>query len=134
MTRIVLIAVLLSGCAPSMLAGASTVTAAAVGASALQRSAGGCYATCTNGTTCNPRTGLCERAPCDGLCRPDEHCESTATQSLCLPGPPSDVAAKAPGTQKTIPVLQPPSPNERGVTGGPPQVVPAAEQNPPSHK
>jgi hypothetical protein len=134
MVRIALIALLLPGCATSMLAGATTVTAAAVGASALQRSAGGCYATCTNGTSCNPRTGMCERAPCDGLCRSDEHCESTATQSVCLPGPPSDIAAKAPGTQKAIPVLPQPSANERGVTGGPPEIVPAAEQNPPSHK
>jgi hypothetical protein len=134
MVRLALIAVLLPACAASMVAGASTVTAAAVGASALQRSAGGCYATCTGGTTCNPRTGLCDRAPCDGLCKSDEHCESTATQSVCLPGPPGDVAAKAPGTQKTVPVLSPPSANERGVTGGPPQVTPAAEQNPPSHK
>lgn len=133
MARLILIAALLSGCSASMLAGAGTVTAAAVGASALQRSAGGCYATCTNGTTCNPRTGLCERAPCDGLCRSNEHCESTATQSVCMPGPPGDVAAKAPGSQKTIPVQSPPSPNERGVTGGPPRIVPAAEQNPPSH-
>jgi len=134
MVRLALIAVLLPACAASTVAGASTMTAAAIGTSALQRSAGGCYATCTSGTVCNQRTGLCERAPCDGLCRSDEHCESSATQSLCVPGPPSDVAAKAPGTEKVVPVLPQPSANERGLTGGPPQVVPAAEQNPPSHK
>ena len=134
MVRLALIAVVLPACAASMVAGASTVTAAAVGASALQRSAGGCYATCTSGTACNQRTGLCERAPCDGLCRSDEHCESSATQSVCVRGPPSDVAAKAPGGQKVVPVLAPASANERGVSGGPPQVVPAAEQNPPSQR
>lgn len=130
MVRIALIALLLPGCAASMLAGASTVTAAAVGASVAQRSAGGCYATCTGDTVCNPKNGLCEKSPCSGLCRADEHCESTATESRCEPGAPGDVAATAPGTQKVIPVMPPPPP----VSGGPPQIVPAAEQNPPSHK
>jgi len=117
-----------------MAVGASTMTAAAIGAAALQRSAGGCIATCVGGTICNPRSGLCEKAPCDGSCRPDQHCETSATESWCAPGPPGDVAAKSPGTQKTLPVLQPPPPERSGITGGPPQVVPAAEQNPPSSK
>ena len=98
-----------------------------MGASALQRSAGGCYAVCTNGTTCNPRTGLCEDLPCHGLCRPDEHCEATPTQDRCAPGAPSDVAAKAPGAGKTLPVLPAPPP----ASGGPPEIVPAAEKSPP---
>jgi hypothetical protein len=51
-----------------------------------------------------------------------------ATETRCVPGPPSDVASRAPGTQFTVPVLPPPP----SVTGGPPQIVPAAEQNPPS--
>jgi hypothetical protein len=130
MVRLALIAVLLPACAASMLAGASTVTAAAAGASALQRNAGGCIATCTGETICNPHTGLCERAPCAGLCRADEHCATSATESRCEAGPPGDVAATAPGSQTLIPVLPPPPP----VSGGPPQVIPAAEQNPPSHK
>ena len=106
------------------------MTAAAMGASALQRSAGGCYALCTNGTACNPRTGLCEDVPCRGLCRPDEHCESTPVEDKCAPGAPADVAAKAPGTGKTLPVLPPPA----GVPSGPPQIVPAAEKTPSSGK
>ena len=130
MLRIVL-ALLLSGCAASTLVGASTMTAAAIGSSAMQRKSGGCYAVCTSGTTCNPRTGLCERMPCDGLCTADEHCEVTAIESKCVPGsPPSDVASRAPGTQRTLPVLPAPSP----VEGGPPQVVPAAEKHPPTDK
>ena len=130
MLRIGLIAVVLSGCAASTLVGASTVTAAALGTSALERKAGGCYAMCTGSTMCNPRTGLCEEKPCGGLCSADQHCEVSATKSWCAPGPPGDVAAKAPGSETKIPVLLPPP----GVSGGPPQIVPAAEQNPPSHK
>jgi len=124
MLRSVLAAVLLSGCAASNLAGATTVTAAALGTSALQRKAGGCYAVCANGTTCNPNTGLCERMPCDGLCSAEQHCEVTAIESKCAPGPPSDVVSTAPGKSKTLPILPPPAPLE----GGPPQIVPAAEQ------
>jgi hypothetical protein len=127
MLRGALIALFLSGCAASTLAGASTVTAAAVGTSALQRSAGGCYAMCTNGTACNARTGLCENLPCLGRCGPDEHCETTPTEDRCMPGSPSDVATRAPGTGTTLPVLPPPPP----VSGGPPEIIPAAEKNPP---
>ncbi|MGZ6142210.1 MAG: hypothetical protein ACXWLM_02675 [Myxococcales bacterium] len=130
MVRVALAAMLLSGCAASTMVGASTVTAAALGTSAMQRRSGGCYATCANGTTCNPNTGLCERMPCDGACGRDEHCEVTALESKCAPGPPSDVASRAPGTGKTIPVLEPPPP----VEGGPPRVIPAAEQHPPDGK
>jgi hypothetical protein len=129
MVRIVVVGLLLPACA-SVLAGATTVTAAGLGTSALQRKAGGCYAICTADTTCNPHTGLCEKLPCGGLCGPDEHCEFSVAESKCAPGAPSDVASKAPGTQKTIPVLPPPP----AISGGPPQVVPAAEQNPPSSR
>jgi hypothetical protein len=124
MVRIALMAVLLPACAASMLAGASTVTAAALGTSAMQRKAGGCYASCAAGTACNPNNGMCERLPCDGLCAADEHCESSVLKSWCAPGAPSDVLSKAPGTQRTIPVLPPWVPP----SSGPPQIVPAAEQ------
>jgi hypothetical protein len=52
-----------------------TVPAAAInagiglGAAAAQRSGGGCYAVCTNGTICNPRTGLCEATAADTVCQ-----------------------------------------------------------------
>src|SRR5207237_2384313 len=126
--RLALIAVVLQGCAAGVAVGATTVTAAAAGTSALQRKAGGCYAICTAGTACNPQSGLCERQPCDGLCAADQHCETSFNESKCVAGAPSDVASKAPGTQKTIPVMLPMAP----VPSGPPQVIPAAEQNPPS--
>ena len=118
MIRALLAAMLLSGCAASTVVGASTVTAAALGTSAMQRRAGGCYANCVNGTTCNPNTGLCERMPCDGACGRDEHCEVSALASKCEPGPPSDIASQAPGAGKTIPFIPPPPP----VEGGPPQI------------
>lgn len=47
-------------------------TAAAVGHA--NREAGGCYAACFPGTTCNPKTGYCEALPCHGHCRPAELC------------------------------------------------------------
>ncbi len=90
----------------------------------MQRKAGGCYAVCTGGTSCNPQTGRCEALPCDGRCSSGEHCESTATQSSCVPGATYDVASKAPGTQKNLPVMPPWVP----WSDGPPQIVPAAEQ------
>ena len=132
MARILLLlSILLPGCAASTAVGASAVTAAALGTSMAQRAAGGCYAVCTGGTVCNPRTGLCDAAPCGGLCKADEHCEESATESKCVPGATaSGVAAKAPGTEKVIPVLPPIPP----LTGDPQRVIPAAEQNPPSHK
>jgi hypothetical protein len=121
-------ALLLAGCG-STLAGASVTTGAALAASAANRASGGCYALCTNGTSCNPRTGMCELLPCRGLCAADEHCESTYAESKCLPGAPSGVSASAAGTgNPKLPVLVPAAPP----AAGSPTVVPAAEQNPPS--
>ncbi len=124
MLRAGLLAVLVYGCAASTLVGAAVTTGTAASLSAAQRKLGGCYATCTGGTICNPKSGLCEKPP------PLEHrCGDGSFDGKCAPGEPSDVTSAAPGTQKTIQVLQPvPMPS------GPPQIVPAAEQNPPSHK
>jgi hypothetical protein len=47
--------------APYTVPSAALNTALAVGVSAAQRSAGGCYAQCVGGTVCNPKTGYCER-------------------------------------------------------------------------
>ncbi len=47
--------------APYTIPSAAINTALAVGASAVQRSAGGCYAQCVGGTICNAATGFCER-------------------------------------------------------------------------
>jgi hypothetical protein len=55
---------LAAGCAstaPYTVGAAVVNTALAAGTAAVQRAAGGCIATCTNGTVCNERTGFCER-------------------------------------------------------------------------
>jgi hypothetical protein len=127
--RLALVTTLLPACAASVLAGATTVTGAAMGTSALQRKAGGCIAMCTGALSCNPRTGLCETPHCSGPCAADEHCEFSTAESRCAPGAPGDVATRAPGSQ-TVPVMQPWVP----VSSGPPEIVPAAEQHPPSSK
>jgi len=62
----------LSACASSAPYTAAAVAlnaGVAASASAAQRAAGGCFATCTNGLVCNPRTGFCEAAPPPGFCR-----------------------------------------------------------------
>lgn len=43
-------------------------TGLALGVSAAQRTGGGCYATCTGGTVCNPATGYCEAASALDVC------------------------------------------------------------------
>jgi len=58
---------------PYTLPAAAINTALGLGASAHQRAAGGCFATCAYGTTCNPRTGFCERSPC-GTCPAGQSC------------------------------------------------------------
>jgi hypothetical protein len=69
------IVLMLAGCkstAPYTVPAALLNTGVAVGASAAQRASGGCYATCTNGTACNPRTGYCEPTSAQELCAESE--------------------------------------------------------------
>ncbi len=66
-----LVLVLGTGCrssAPYTVPAAALNSAVAVGAALGQKAAGGCYATCTHGTACNPRTGLCEAASASEVC------------------------------------------------------------------
>jgi len=115
-----------AGCrssAPYTVPAAALNTAAAVGAALEQKAAGGCYATCSHGTVCNPRTGLCEAASatevCDqgetgavrcvpvmgvGVMRPVE-VEPAATAPVGLspatgsvPPPPAEASPRPPGT------------------------------------
>lgn len=129
--RAILAALLLAGChtgSANTIAGAGAMTALALGSSVASRVSGGCYAVCTNGTACNPNTGWCEVLPCRGRCSTDEHCEQTFTESICAPGGTSGVTSLAKGNPIKIPVLTPTAPDQTG----PPQIVPAAEQKPPS--
>jgi len=106
--------------------GAAAITGLALGSSVANRSAGGCYAMCTNGTTCNNKTGLCERMPCRGECGHGERCEESFTGFKCVPGgQPGDVASEAKNSGVNLPVAPPPS--TAPSSSGPPVVVPAAE-------
>lgn len=84
MRRLALAAlVALAGCAssaPHTVGAAAINTALALGSSAAQRASGGCYATCTNGTACNPNTGLCEQRS------PGDYCEEAPGGGIrCVP-------------------------------------------------
>lgn len=77
-SAVVSLAVLsLSGCvgdASGAIAHAALNTGMALGASAISRSQGGCYAACPTGTTCNETTGYCDPLPCRGECAAFEEC------------------------------------------------------------
>ena len=96
----------LSACAssaPHTTAAAAVHTGLAAGFAAAGRSAGGCWAVCTNGTTCNPNTGFCEQAP-----PPD------AALAACLPGE----ACARPGGEPTV-AQQRPQPARAAGEGAP---------------
>lgn len=87
-SAVVSLAVLfLSGCAGNAsgaLATAAFNTGVALGASAISRSQGGCYAACPVGTTCNESTGYCDPLPCRGECDPFEECIETKLTYRCV--------------------------------------------------
>jgi hypothetical protein len=104
----------------------------AAGSAVAERAAGGCIATCTNGTVCNPKSGLCEVLPCRGRCGSGEHCEQTYSGDKCVPGGGAgEVSTPARGNATRIPIAPAPIPPDQT---GPPIIVPAAEQNPPTDK
>jgi predicted small lipoprotein YifL len=78
--------------APYTIPAAAINSAIAVGASAAQRSAGGCYAQCVGGTVCNPRNGFCESpgAVCLGM-------ESDPPSCLNRPGTTMGTTTAGPG-------------------------------------
>jgi len=110
---------------PNTIAGAASMSAAAIGVAAVERANGGCIALCTAGTTCNPVKGLCEPLPCRGECGPNEHCEQTFSGSKCVVGGPTSVEAlvkaKTPATPEIAPATAPPK-------DGSPSIVPAAQK------
>jgi len=87
-SAVVSLAVLfLSGCvgdASGALATAVFNTGVALGASAISRSRGGCYAACPVGTTCNTATGYCDPLPCRGECDPFEECIEDKLTYQCV--------------------------------------------------
>ncbi len=73
------------GCRSSggVVASALINTGLAMGASAAQRAAGGCYATCPVGTACDSESGYCMPLPCRGRCRSDERCVGNGLSEKC---------------------------------------------------
>ena len=65
-------------------AAAAIMTAVGVGASVQQRKAGGCYANCPPGTSCNPATGYCDELPCRGLCPEGQWCDTSGPLPRCV--------------------------------------------------
>jgi hypothetical protein len=129
MKQLALLAVLaLAGCgstAPYTAGAAAINTAVAVGASAAQRAGGGCYATCTNGTVCNARTGLCEartagqyceEAPGGGMrCIPVDVTGAMSRPSEAGEGRPAPVGAGVSPATGSVP----PAPSEASPRSGP---------------
>jgi hypothetical protein len=116
------LAILAAGCASSA---PYTIPAMAINAgvaggfSAAARAAGGCYATCTNGTACNTRTGLCDHIAADCVCSVGEIClQGSDSARVCLPEPMSITEQRAaqqrpvgfhvaPGSVPTLPPAKP---------------------------
>ncbi|MHB8878171.1 MAG: hypothetical protein ACYC8T_31125, partial [Myxococcaceae bacterium] len=79
--------VLASSCAAGT---AATVPSAALGlavgvaAAGVSRSAGGCYASCPPGTSCNAGSGMCDELPCHGRCGGDEVCDMNRPVPTCV--------------------------------------------------
>jgi hypothetical protein len=94
-------AIVLAGCrssAPYTVPSAAINTAIAAGASAAQKSAGGCYAQCVGGTICNPRNGFCESpgAVCVGA-------EADSPACLNRAGPTMGTSAAGPAGSNATP-------------------------------
>ncbi len=82
---VVMTAVLpLYGCLSGSAGNVLLNTGIALGASAVSRSSGGCYAACPVGTTCDKATGLCEQLPCRGECDPFQECIETRLSYRCV--------------------------------------------------
>jgi len=115
----------------STAAGASAITALAVGSAVYERSQGRCIAICTNGTACNGKTGLCEVLPCRGRCDDDQHCQVTFSESKCVAGA-AGVTAQAKSDQGGGPSIVPVAPPDTNSAA--PTIVPTAERQPPKGK
>ncbi len=118
MSRLPLLAALaLAACrssAPLTIPAAVINTGVAIGLAAEQRAAGGCYAVCTHGTLCNPKTGMCEKgaAAANAVCQ-----EAPGGGMRCIPfeitakRPPGVAEAAAVGVSPATGTVPPP-PNE----------------------
>jgi hypothetical protein len=107
--------------APSTGASMAINTALAVGVATLSRANGGCIAVCTNGLVCNPKSGLCERAPdfkclgpdpATGLCsnRPEDMAAARAAEAASTSLPPGLGISPATGSVPPPPAEASPKP------------------------
>ena len=93
LVQLALVPLLAAGCASqrgefgaNQIPAAAVVTGAvAVGASAASRASGGCFAVCSYGTVCNPKTGYCDVLPCRGLCTVEQECDVRGPLEKCVP-------------------------------------------------
>ncbi len=110
---------LLSGCgaAGGAVGGAVLNTGIALGASAISRSQGGCYAVCPVGTTCNESTGYCDPLPCRGECAVFEECIEEKLVYQCV----------ARGTKNGDIIVNPPEPPASASRSS----APASSESPP---
>jgi hypothetical protein len=108
--------------APYTVPAAAINTALAAGASVAQRSAGGCYSTCTHGTVCNPRTGFCDPLPCGGGCQAWELCVETEAAWRCVSGTAAIVTEKE---ARPAPIRPPVPVGVSPATGTTPTLPPA---------
>lgn len=92
-----------AGAAGSAVLNAALNTGVALGASAVSRAQGGCYASCPTGTRCNNATGYCEAIPCRGECDPYEECIEEKLTYRCV--------ARSPANGKTL--VQPPAESQQ---------------------
>lgn len=109
------------------IAGAVLTSSVALAASGANRAAGGCYAVCQQGETCNEKTGLCEVLPCRGLCGPGESCEETFFGVKCLPGPSLSVTASKREPPAPAPAEEKAAKAKGGDAGAKPAVPDAAK-------
>ena len=109
--------------APYTMPAAAIGTGVAAGFSAAQRSGGGCFATCTNGTSCNPNSGFCElvSASPQCACPAGQICvEGSQGATRCVPAETTTIFTKQdqesgraivvkpePGTVPTLPPVRP---------------------------
>ncbi len=70
--------------ASGSVAGALVNTAVAGGVAGARRAGGDCYTVCNPGSTCNPKTGYCDPAPCRGECLQNERCDESTLLPRCV--------------------------------------------------
>jgi hypothetical protein len=107
-SAVVPLVLVLSGCvgnASGAIATAAFNTGVALGASAISRSQGGCYAACPTGTTCNEATGYCDPLPCRGECAPFEECieDKLVYQCIARSTPRGNIIVNPPETRSSEP-------------------------------